>query len=183
MWVKQGLLRREWLEKALGALAALGLLIALVAVTFPPGLVAECGPVISESTRTVRTPLKTVLLLDASASISGATWGAEKRAAQGIIQAFAEVYAPATDRVHVGVAQFATDARREISITSDLAAVDRALDGMAQMSGGTEFGKALDICASQLRGYAGAGAEAFDLCVLITDGESGEDPSSLAGGS
>jgi uncharacterized protein YegL len=179
VWAKLGWWRLDYLRKTMASLAALGLLMSVVAASFHPGLVSECGPTFTERLVSVRAPLKVVFLLDASGSISDTQWEEEKNAAKAIGQAFVDVYASDADKVHIGVAQFASDAQLDLPITSDWSGVSTALGGIPQQSGGTVFGGALNICQQQLNGYTQAGDGAFDLCVLFTDGDSSEDPSTL----
>jgi len=181
LWAKLGCRRLDFIYKLLLSLAALGLLMVGVAVVFHPGLTSECGPQSSTLLKTVRTPLRAMLLLDSSGSIDNPTWAQQKDAAESIIQAFAEVYQPETDRVHLGVAQFNSDAQLEGPITNDLASIARIVRSIVKGKGGTQFSEALRMCQSQFDVHSAAGQDSFDVCVLITDGESSEEPANLRG--
>jgi hypothetical protein len=74
----------------------------------------------------------------------------------------------------VGVEQFSTASHVEIHITSDLSAVKQKLPSIPQKSGGTQFITALKLCQSQLTNFQVAGADTFDICILITDGASSD---------
>jgi len=161
------------------SLAAIGLSVAMVAALLHPGLTTECGPQTSESTRLVRTPLRAVFLLDASSSVDSTAWESEKSATEAIIEAFKEVYQPDLNRLHIGLAQFASKLKLEQEISSDLARVITSVKSMAQLGGGTSFAGALAECQKQLTAYEAAGSETFDLCILITDGASQETKAEL----
>lgn len=178
VWAKVGCWRMEWLYKTIIALAVLGMTMAIVAAAFHPGLTPECGPQISERSQIVRTPLRAVFLVDASSSITS-EWEDEKRAAEAIIDAFKEVYEPDVERLHVGVAQFASRTELEQPLTNDLGVALSSLRSMQQVGGGTSFAGPLRECQRQLDQYSGAASDTFDLCILITDGNSDEDNQEL----
>jgi len=180
VWEKQGLRRWDVWLKACLLLAAVGTVIVAVAAAFHPGITTECGPEVTRSTALLRAPVKAVFLLDASGSVSDAMWEAEQQATVAIIQAFEEVYASEKDRLHLGVAQFSTDASWEVGLSVDHDAVKAAVLRMEQDSGGTQFAKALSLCSSKLAGYS-TDAGAFEVCVLVTDGEAQESPDELDG--
>jgi len=178
-WRKRGWLRLDSVYKTLVTLAGLGLLMALVAVLFHPGLTTDCGPKTTENKRLVKTPMRAVFLVDASSSVNTADFASEKSATEAIIDAFQEVYRPDVDRLHVGVLQFASNHKTERLITNDLGAVVTSVKEMTQLGGGTSFAGPLRECQKLLTEYTAAGAQTFDLCILITDGNSDESNAQL----
>lgn len=179
LWLKMGWWRLDWLYKTLMVLAVLGVTVAGSAAAFHPGLTSECGPKTSIKTRSVRTPIRAVFLIDASSSIGGSDFLSEKRATAAIIGAFEQAYQSDVKRLHVGIMQFATNHQLVQPITNDLAVVKGSLNGMTQLGGGTSFAGPLGECQKMLNQYAAAGSQTFDLCILITDGMSDESNSEL----
>lgn len=145
VWAKLDHFRLGWTTKVLQATAAVGLLLALVAVTFPP----ECRPSISYIT--MNAPLDVFFILDASESISAEQWMQEKAASVKMIDAFAAVFGTEAHLLHVGIAQFSSQTAVEIGLTDDLDLVRRAALAMTQLNGGTSIAPALDACALQLK--------------------------------
>mmetsp|Transcript_97627 Transcript_97627/g.188262 ORF Transcript_97627/g.188262 Transcript_97627/m.188262 type:complete len:687 (+) Transcript_97627:37-2097(+) len=175
-WAKASCWRLDILQKVLFMLAAVGLTSMLVALTVPPGLDVHC---FEAGHRGQRWPLKAVFNLDASGSISQTAWQSEKDATEAIIKEFAQVYGSEPGAVHIGVVQFASDAQLEVPLTNHLQAAVKALQNIKQNAGGTVFSKALSLCQQQLSGYQAAGAKTFDVCVLITDGQTSESTADL----
>jgi len=175
-WAKASCWRWDILQKVLIMLAAAGLTSVLVALTVPPGLDVNCFAV---GQKGQRWPLKAVFNLDASGSISQRGWQSEKDATEAIIDEFAHAYMSEPGAVHVGVVQFASDATLEVELTNDLPAAKQALQNIEQHAGGTVFSGALRLCQQQLSGYRAAGAQTFDVCVLITDGQTSESTADL----
>jgi len=66
-----------------------------------------------------------------------------------------------------------------VPLTNDLKAAVAALRNIEQHAGGTVFSGALRLCQQQLSGYHAAGAKTFDVCVLITDGQTSESTAEL----
>merc|ERR1712079_789236 len=131
VWAKVGCCRLGWLRRFLLSLAAFGILMAISAAAFAPGLVKQCGPV--ETVRRETVPLKSFLLLDASASICAGNllcpgWEAEKLAAVSIVDAFTAAHGE--DKVYAGAAQFSSSTRVEASLSGDLASVKAAVRAM-----------------------------------------------------
>eukprot|EP00403_Amphidinium_massartii_P034238 CAMPEP_0178456452 /NCGR_PEP_ID=MMETSP0689_2-20121128/46480_1 /TAXON_ID=160604 /ORGANISM="Amphidinium massartii, Strain CS-259" /LENGTH=706 /DNA_ID=CAMNT_0020082615 /DNA_START=30 /DNA_END=2146 /DNA_ORIENTATION=- len=177
VWIKTGLWRWDFVLKVVLVLAALGLAACSTAVMVPPGLDIRC--IYNSIPRHL--PLKAVFLLDGSGSISSESWTAEKQAAKQLSSAFVTAYEQAgrKDAVNLGVVQFTEKARVEVAMTNDTSVVEAGLDKMKQVPGGTNFGSALKLCTQMLSGYTQAGPATFDVCVLVTDGETDEDADEL----
>jgi len=156
------------------SLAALGILLAISAAAFAPGLVKQCGPI--ESVRRETVPLKSFLLLDASFSICNSisncpSWEDEKLAAIRIVDEFTAAHGE--KNVYAGAAQFSSNNNVEASLSGDLETVKACVRAMVMISGGTRIDLALDGCRAELAGeivLKSVGPPAFKVCVLITDG-------------
>merc|ERR1719203_686003 len=128
--VKLGLKRLEFVRKMIIAMGVLGVVMATEAAVFYPGLTFECGPRYNKTLITRRNPLHAVFLLDASGSVDDAQWSSEKDATTAIIKEFDTVYSnDSSGQLHVGVAQFSTDATKELDITNNLASVYAHIPG------------------------------------------------------
>eukprot|EP00927_Polykrikos_kofoidii_P061274 TRINITY_DN56136_c0_g1_i1.p1 TRINITY_DN56136_c0_g1~~TRINITY_DN56136_c0_g1_i1.p1 ORF type:complete len:731 (+),score=107.59 TRINITY_DN56136_c0_g1_i1:124-2193(+) len=189
VWTKLGPRRLELVRKVLYSVAAVGVVIVTVAVAFHPGITSECGPQRDIIRTTVRTPLRAVFILDASASVSADQFAEEIRATDSILDAFIDVYRPQEDRVFAAVGQFSTTSTLEVELTSNHGLVKTAMFNIDQNKGGTVFSAGLRVCQDELDRHAAtttsvpgsdfSARETFDMCVLITDGDGSEDVSSL----
>jgi hypothetical protein len=176
-WAKIGLLRLEWIRKTLIGMALVGLVMASVAACFHPGL-GQCSPIVIETSREVRTPLRAAFLVDGSTSVKD-EFDDEKRATQAIMEAFREAYEPDIDRLHQGVVQFASNLKVEQSMTNDFSQVESSVRNMQLLGGVTYFEGPLRECQKMLDQYGDAGEQTFDVCILITDGVSDESNAEL----
>jgi len=176
VWLKSGLWRWDFILKVVLLLAVLGCAAFLAAVLVPPGLDLQC----LRAAIPRHLPLKAVFLLDGSASIEPTGWESEKKATEQLSMAFRDAYAQVGQKnaVNLGIVQFCVEAQVEVPITNQQDVIQAGLDKMSQMRSGTNFGNALQLCSSMLANYTKAG-ETFDLCILITDGETDEDAQSL----
>jgi len=183
VWAKVGCCRLGWLRRSLLSLAALGILMAISAAAFAPGLVKQCGPIETVSRQTV--PLKSFLLLDASFSICAGNvlcpgWEDEKLAAVRILDAFTAVHGE--DHIYAGAAQFSSGTQVEASLSGDLQTVKTRVQAMVMNKGATRIDLALDVCGAELAGQIvlkTVGPSAFKVCVLITDGVASDATAAL----
>jgi len=177
VWAKIGRVRLEWIRKFLSVQFLIGIVMALVAVSFHPGL-GQCSPIETLTSRIVRTPLRAIFLVDGSSSVDD-EFNDEKRATEAIMEAFKEVYEPDVDRLHQGVVQFASNVKVEQTVSNDFSQVRSSVRSMSLLGGGTSFAGPLRECQRMLDDYSGAGGQTFDVCILITDGNSDETNSQL----
>eukprot|EP00930_Biecheleria_cincta_P025987 TRINITY_DN18400_c0_g1_i1.p1 TRINITY_DN18400_c0_g1~~TRINITY_DN18400_c0_g1_i1.p1 ORF type:complete len:660 (-),score=110.80 TRINITY_DN18400_c0_g1_i1:106-2061(-) len=169
--VKIGCWRLDFVRKVLLALVALFVIAVLLATCRQPGLSLSCGP--------SRLPLRAFFLLDASGSVTDEAWNAEKRGAVEIIESFES--ATASNTMTVGAAQFSDTASLEVSMTSDLVAAKNQIQEIEQHVGGTVFSNALRLCQQQLDQNEKDPGTTFDICVLLTDGQTSDTRGSLVG--
>eukprot|EP00928_Gymnodinium_smaydae_P036385 TRINITY_DN25442_c0_g1_i1.p1 TRINITY_DN25442_c0_g1~~TRINITY_DN25442_c0_g1_i1.p1 ORF type:complete len:615 (-),score=64.77 TRINITY_DN25442_c0_g1_i1:56-1900(-) len=168
-WVKLGCWRWEFVSKVLSVLAAVGVITMIVAAALSPGILCNMSNM----------PLTAVFLLDGSASVSRDQFVQEQMATKAMIIAFDGVDGHDNGMLHLALVQFSSDARVEVPMTDNPSLLINKLDrGLSQMRTGTDFAKALRQANTQLLNAAKTGPEAFDICVLITDGE---DTSGLSG--
>lgn len=164
VWVKLGCRRLDVVRKTLMTIAAVGLLCILTATAVNPQAFANCcgsGP----------QELRAMFMVDSSGSVSDNEWKQEKEATVEMIHDFDERF---PGRFHAGLLQFSSKAYLEVPMTDNISVVVNKTKKLKQKNEGTTFSHPLKECQRQLDNYKGAGNNTFDLCVLMSDGLSGE---------
>lgn len=109
---------------------------------------------------------------------SGSIYPNDFKDMKKFIMEFINTFRISPDHVRLGVAKFADDPELEIDLTmyKDARSLEKAVDGIKQVGGGTETGKALKFMGPIFdRAAATRGHKVTEYLVVITDGKSSDE--------
>ncbi|XP_069392927.1 collagen alpha-6(VI) chain isoform X2 [Paralichthys olivaceus] len=109
---------------------------------------------------------------------SGSIWPSDFNDMKKFIIEFLKTFRIGPDHVRVGVAKYADSPNLEFDLTThmDASTLEKAVEGIKQIGGGTETGKALKFMSSHFdRAETTRGHKVPEYLVVITDGKSADE--------
>ena len=114
-----------------------------------------------------------LFLIDSSTSISPVNFMKMKEFMKSLVRR--SVIGP--DKVHVGVTQFSSNSKLEFPLTKlyDKPSIEKAIDSMQQMGGGTLTGKSISEISQYFDPSNGGRPDKKRFLLVVTDGESQDE--------